>query len=188
MLATRTTTLLRRPASSLRTPASLSAAVGGATGPASQQETFALQRRLKCSKDGSTSSCPSVATTPPSSPMAPSFWASRVLWKRAAINTLRCLVGCTAGDFSAMWYLQLSYPSMGMGTIMAISSAFTLVLPSRVVTLTLYSGFWYYLFDASGDCTPPTWSRPSPLGGRCPDGCGHEHDLDDHNGAGRECS
>lgn len=52
----------------------------------------------------------------------PQFWAHRSTWKRAGINTLRCLVGCTAGDFSAMWLLQTLYPELGMGTIMVASS------------------------------------------------------------------
>lgn len=34
------------------------------------------------------------------------FWNSRATWRRAAVNTLRCLAGCTLGDFSAMWILQ----------------------------------------------------------------------------------
>lgn len=51
-----------------------------------------------------------------------SFWGSRFAWKRAAINTLRCLVGCTLGDFSAMWFLQTHYPDLGIGIIMGTSS------------------------------------------------------------------
>jgi hypothetical protein len=31
-------------------------------------------------------------------------------------------VGCTVGDFSALWTLQTYAPELGMGTIMAISS------------------------------------------------------------------
>lgn len=50
------------------------------------------------------------------------FWSCRSTWKRAGINTLRCLVGCTVGDFSALWMLQTFYPELGMGTIMMISS------------------------------------------------------------------
>lgn len=57
-----------------------------------------------------------------SSPWQPQFWAHRSTWKRAGINTLRCLVGCTAGDFSTMWLLQTFYPELGMGPIMAASS------------------------------------------------------------------
>jgi hypothetical protein len=50
------------------------------------------------------------------------FWGSRFVWKRAGMNTFRCLVGCSLGDFSAMWFLQYYYPGLGIGTIMAISS------------------------------------------------------------------
>lgn len=50
------------------------------------------------------------------------FWMSTFVWKRAAINTLRCLIGCTLGDFSTMWFLQVHYPSLGIGVIMATSS------------------------------------------------------------------
>lgn len=50
------------------------------------------------------------------------FWASKSIWKRASVNTFRCLVGCTLGDFSALWFLQAFYPNLGVGTIMGISS------------------------------------------------------------------
>jgi hypothetical protein len=50
------------------------------------------------------------------------FWGSRNVWKRAGINTFRCLVGCTLGDFSALWFLQANYPDLGMGFIMGVSS------------------------------------------------------------------
>ena len=29
------------------------------------------------------------------------------VWKRAAYNTTRCLVGCSLGDFTMMFYLQV---------------------------------------------------------------------------------
>lgn len=54
-----------------------------------------------------------------------SYWNSRVLWKRAGINTLRCLVSCTLGDFSTMWFLQSQHPSLGVYLIMGISSKAT---------------------------------------------------------------
>ncbi|KAL4890125.1 hypothetical protein BDV59DRAFT_99879 [Aspergillus ambiguus] len=52
----------------------------------------------------------------------PGFWACRSTWKRAGINTLRCLVGCTIGDFSALWVLQTYYPELSMSFIMGASS------------------------------------------------------------------
>lgn len=51
-----------------------------------------------------------------------SFWKCKSTWKRARLNTLRCLVGCTIGDFSALWTLQSFYPDLGMNTIMLASS------------------------------------------------------------------
>ncbi|KAI9024442.1 hypothetical protein CLU79DRAFT_700636 [Phycomyces nitens] len=40
------------------------------------------------------------------------FWSDPLVWERTRLNTLRCLVGCTMGDFSAMWYMQLNHPEM----------------------------------------------------------------------------
>ncbi|KAL4777238.1 hypothetical protein BDW60DRAFT_172429 [Aspergillus nidulans var. acristatus] len=51
------------------------------------------------------------------------FWTCRSTWRRAGINTLRCLIGCTVGDFAALWTLQTYCPELGMGTIMAASMA-----------------------------------------------------------------
>lgn len=44
------------------------------------------------------------------------------------LNTTRCLIGCTIGDFSSMWYLQAVYPDLSMSAIMPISS--TSILPT----------------------------------------------------------
>lgn len=58
------------------------------------------------------------------------FWSSPHHWKRATVNTTRCLIGCTLGDFSALWFLQANFPDMGMGSIMAISSSPRLLNPT----------------------------------------------------------
>jgi hypothetical protein len=68
------------------------------------------------------------------------FWKSTSAWQRAAINTFRCLIGCTAGDFSAMWTLQSFYPAIGMGSIMAISMASGLASSITLETLLLRYG------------------------------------------------
>lgn len=71
---------------------------------------------------------PSCCSKPPTAKALPpsassrEFWLSRPTWHRAGINTFRCLVGCTLGDFSAMWYLQAFHPDMKMQAVMAISS------------------------------------------------------------------
>jgi hypothetical protein len=62
------------------------------------------------------------------SPFVKPFWTCRHIWRRAGINTLRCLVGCTFGDFSALWMLQTYFPELGMGTIMGLSSIYTTLL------------------------------------------------------------
>lgn len=54
--------------------------------------------------------------------LALAFWKDRRIWHRAHLNTLRCLVGCTAGDFSTMWALQANYPALNVSIIMASSS------------------------------------------------------------------
>ena len=39
-------------------------------------------------------------------PKAEGFWSSPPVWKRAAANTLNCLIGCTLGDFAVLVYFQ----------------------------------------------------------------------------------
>ncbi|KAH7147747.1 hypothetical protein DER46DRAFT_564064 [Fusarium sp. MPI-SDFR-AT-0072] len=51
------------------------------------------------------------------------FWTLKSAWKRASVNTTRCLIGCTVGDFAAMWFLQAYYPGLSMGIVMPISMA-----------------------------------------------------------------
>ena len=81
----------------------------------SVQREHQLSQTPKCTKKPPTQTLPALSLP---------FWACRSTWKRAGINTLRCLVGCTAGDFSALWILQTYYPEMGMSSIMALSSGF----------------------------------------------------------------
>ncbi|KAF3140555.1 hypothetical protein TWF569_002750 [Orbilia oligospora] len=100
------------------------------------KSTLILQKiRWKCSGTSDTkSTCSRTATTTTSSTATAAgntttssssvgFWSSRQTWNRAMVNTFRCLVGCTAGDFSAMWYLQAFHPEIGIGSIMAVSMA-----------------------------------------------------------------
>lgn len=85
-------------------------------------------RRVECthSKPTEGKTCASAGAAQKQGSQLPltsrEFWSSRPTWRRAGVNTLRCLVGCTAGDFSAMWYLQAFHPDLGVGAIMALSS------------------------------------------------------------------
>ncbi|KAB8233249.1 hypothetical protein BDV23DRAFT_164902 [Aspergillus alliaceus] len=82
----------------------------------------------------------SVASTTSLSTLNLGFWKCRHTWKRSGINTLRCLVGCTLGDFSALWMLQTYYPDLGMGTIMAASMASGITTSIIVETVLLRRG------------------------------------------------
>lgn len=85
---------------------------------ATQQRSFA-RRKSTCHGEKSTKSkLPSQSLSPLHLP----FWTCRSTWNRAGINTLRCLIGCTAGDFSAMWLLQSYYSELGTSSIMVASS------------------------------------------------------------------
>jgi hypothetical protein len=94
--------------------------------------TLALKRvRIYVSQQKSTLHSKDDEVTPPRKPKLSlserAFWTCRGTWRRAGVNTLRCLVGCTVGDFSALWTLQTYMPELGMGTIMALSSEYSLV-------------------------------------------------------------
>lgn len=83
----------------------------------------AFQLRPKCSQSVPAPQCSGdKGLTKSPSIFSSQFWGLRKVWSRAAVNTLRCLVGCTLGDFSSMWYLQAAHPDLGTGTIIAISS------------------------------------------------------------------
>ncbi|KAK6354349.1 hypothetical protein TWF730_008756 [Orbilia blumenaviensis] len=79
-----------------------------------------IQKRWECETANNTKTTCQKSRNP--TPTV-GFWASRPIWNRAMVNTFRCLVGCTAGDFSAMWYLQAFHPELGISTIMAVSMA-----------------------------------------------------------------
>ncbi len=110
-----------------------------------QQQQKQQQEKGCCGKRGRAEN-----HSPPAPPEAVpvtrrEFWASRPTWNRASLNTLRCLVGCTAGDFGAMWTLQTCVPDWGMGTIMGIASEF-LLLSSRFFSAQLVLLFFHFYF------------------------------------------
>lgn len=69
------------------------------------------------------------------------FWQSPPTWRRAGLNTLRCLVGCSAGDFAVMWYLQTHHADWGMWpTIMGLAMASGLTTSVALETTLLRLG------------------------------------------------
>ncbi|KAI1411738.1 hypothetical protein F5Y13DRAFT_54216 [Hypoxylon sp. FL1857] len=89
-------------------------------------------------KSAETRTCKSQSPSP--SPSSLQFWTSMSTWRRAGVNTFRCLVGCTSGDFSAMWFLQMFYPELGVGPIMAVAMASGLTTSMLLETVLLRFG------------------------------------------------
>ncbi|KAL1411605.1 hypothetical protein Q8F55_002569 [Vanrija albida] len=88
--------------------------------------------------------CPKTAAAAapaaPPSPMSAAFWTSRPTWSRAAVNTFRCLIGCSLGDLSTMWYLMAYYPDLPMSTSMGLSMAAGITTSILLETTLLHVG------------------------------------------------
>lgn len=50
-----------------------------------------------------------------------SFWLDIKKWKRASLNTLNCLIGCSIGDFAMIIFLQAYYPGTSMTVQMILA-------------------------------------------------------------------
>lgn len=126
--------------------------------------------RVTGEKNASSSCTKATASPGPAGSMLGlAFWSCRSTWKRAGINTFRCLVGCTSGDFSALWMLQSYYPEMAVNTSMALSSKFP-IKPSCFV-LQRHSGrknnltSSFLLFSFSREKKRPDFFAPYKLFG-----------------------
>jgi Domain of unknown function (DUF4396) len=86
-------------------------------------ETRLHQIHTRCGKAGpEPRECISNPPTTSTSWLRPQFWQSEPHWKRACLNTFRCLIGCTSGDFTALWILQSQFPDIGVAVTMGIAS------------------------------------------------------------------
>lgn len=90
----------------------------------------------------SNTSCCHKKDTPPAPPPPSTlaFWTDRPTVNRASINTLRCLVGCTIGDFGALFYLQSAFPHLPPHITMPISMAAGILSSITLETFLLYRG------------------------------------------------
>ncbi|KAI1086231.1 hypothetical protein F5B19DRAFT_501848 [Rostrohypoxylon terebratum] len=68
------------------------------------------------------------------SPASVRFWASPSTWRRASVNTTRCLIGCTSGDFSAS---PVVFPGAGRGNNYDLASGLTTSMLLETVLLRL---------------------------------------------------
>ena len=72
-----------------------------------------------------------------------SFWSCRHTWRRAGANTLRCLVGCSVGDLSALTALTHYAPDLPLAATMGIAmgAGISTSLALETVVLKVKEGF-----------------------------------------------
>ncbi|TPX17860.1 uncharacterized protein E0L32_002961 [Thyridium curvatum] len=105
-----------------------------------RQQSTSCKKSCHATPPGTAEQAEPAAISPPPPLTTLAFWSSRSAWRRAGVNTFRCLVGCTTGDFAAMWYLQAFHPDVGMSSIMAISMASGLTTSMLLETALLHWG------------------------------------------------
>lgn len=91
-------------------------------GSLSAQGVTALveQAGFKTVPDAANDHC-AVPQSGPSAPAAAGFWGDGRVWRRASLNTLSCLIGCSIGDFGMIIYLQAFHPGTSMAVQMALA-------------------------------------------------------------------
>jgi hypothetical protein len=66
--------------------------------------------------------CASKADTlPAEGNVGAGFWKDPNAWKRAARNTMHCLIGCSIGDYGMLIYLQMYHPGTSPMTMMILA-------------------------------------------------------------------
>ena len=65
---------------------------------------------------------PQIGSMVNGQPSAVGFWSDADKWKRAAFNTLNCLMGCSIGDFGMVIFLQAYFPNTHMATQMLLAT------------------------------------------------------------------
>jgi Domain of unknown function (DUF4396) len=126
------------------------------SGTLSQQSLELRRRHSSCSK-------PEARQSTSASLFTIQFWQRKSHWKRASLNTFRCLAGCTLGDFSAMWMLQSHFPYLGIAATMGLSSKPAdsfLVVRRQAEKIRAFSDSRHNYVDASRDCSSSTRQRP----------------------------
>ena len=61
----------------------------------------------------------------------PISWTCKSTWKKASVNTLWCLLGCSIGDFGTIFFFQISqigFPLIWIMTLAIINGLITSVL------------------------------------------------------------
>lgn len=80
---------------------------------------------------------PASAAPSPAAPTRLPFWRHADTWRRAARNTLSCLLGCTIGDVAAMALVPLWWPAVSQPILTIIAVAAGLFSSLSLETLVL---------------------------------------------------
>ena len=83
-------------------------------------------QKVTCKPPPSGSEDATTCSAPPGDDQDPAklaFWNAPSVWRRAAANTTRCLVGCSLGDLSMLYMLQLQAPDLPLPVTVAASCA-----------------------------------------------------------------
>jgi hypothetical protein len=65
-------------------------------------------------------------------------WSCKHTWKRSAINTAWCLLGCAIGDFGTILYFQLTkipFPVLGIMTLAIINGLITSIILETIILI-----------------------------------------------------
>jgi copper chaperone CopZ len=86
-------------------------------------------------------------------PVAPvGFWQDAPIWRRAGLNTLNCLIGCSIGDFMMVIFLQAYYPgtSMALQMVLATTAGLMTSVAMETVLLRIRESFaWALAFQTA---------------------------------------
>ena len=79
-------------------------------------------------------------------------WNNATNWKKAAYNTLRCLLGCSIGDFGTIFFFQAYYPATTVILVMTLAIVNGLVTSIMLETVILRikdSFSWFMAFKVA---------------------------------------
>tara|TARA_Y100001970_G_C14178465_1_gene828418 strand:- start:1331 stop:1774 length:444 start_codon:yes stop_codon:yes gene_type:complete len=65
-------------------------------------------------------------------------WSCKLTWKRSAINTSWCLLGCSIGDFGTILFFQLykiSFPIIAIMSLAIINGVITSIILETIILL-----------------------------------------------------
>jgi hypothetical protein len=81
--------------------------------------------------------CRPEGAAPPVPSASTAFWRHRPTWRRAAVATAHCLLGCAIGDIAAMTLVPVLWPAVPMPVLMAIAIVSGLLTSLLLETLVL---------------------------------------------------